>query len=300
MKRKVVRQANQAYTITLPINWVRENKIDKNKEVDLEVSEKNILIYTKNTSVGEKIEINADNLEESQIYRILGALYARGADEITFVSKKNLSSQISKYTNSTLGFALVEQKQDKYLIKDLRQGEYENIDEIFKRVFQMLMIYYDSLIKDVFEEKKEDLESLEARDIEVNKFCLYLQRGINKSSYQNQKQGRALFTYSYEIEKIGDEIQRAWRTAIKYKPKLSKETLELANLSKEGLEKAFEFYYQFNINKIKEIYSLRDKVREKSLKIKSSDAHATRFVRHIVKIIEDASDLTHLTLMIKL
>ena len=65
------------------------------------------------------------------------------------------------------------------------------------------------------------------RDREVNKFCLFLQRAINKSSYPDVVNSRALFSYSYMLEKIGDEVERLWRTNIKNKIKKTKEFKEI-------------------------------------------------------------------------
>ena len=44
MKRKVIKQASQAYTITLPIDWVRQNQISNKSEVDVTVSERSLII----------------------------------------------------------------------------------------------------------------------------------------------------------------------------------------------------------------------------------------------------------------
>jgi hypothetical protein len=119
-------------------------------------------------------------------------------------------------------------------------------------------------------------------------------------SYPDPIKGRALFTYSFCLEKIGDEIHRLWRTDLKYKVKKNKDIKELLELSLQGIEKAFEFYYQFNLNKTNELFKLRQRARDKAMGLKKLDAVTTRFVRHTVKIAEDAADLTQLTLMIKL
>jgi phosphate uptake regulator len=39
MKRKIIKQASQAYTITLPIEWIRKNNISEKSEVDLVVDQ---------------------------------------------------------------------------------------------------------------------------------------------------------------------------------------------------------------------------------------------------------------------
>jgi len=299
MKRKVIKQANQAFTITLPINWVRKNSINKNSEVDVTIVEKSLIINSDNPISGGSIKVNFTNLHQRNIYRHIVALYAKGIDEIEITSDKDISSLIMKTLNSLIGYALIAHKKDIYTIKEFGSGTYQNLDEIFKRVFQMILLFYDAAIKDIFGEEKETIDNLLARDLEVNKFCFYLQRAINKMSYQDPINGRILFTYSYVLEKISDEIERLWRLNIQHKPKKSKEIKELIELSKEGLSKAFTIYYQFNSSKIDDIYTIREKVREKSL-IRNLDPNTSKFIRHIVKIVEEAADLNHLTLMRKL
>ena len=297
MKRKVIKQANQAFTITLPINWARENRINKDSEVDVEISGKSLIINSKASHQGKSTKIDLNGLKDKEIYRNIVALYAQGVDEIKITVNRDVSSTITKCLNSLIGYALVLQEDDLYVIKDINQGNYSNLDEIFKRIFQMILIFYDAAIKDVFGNEKETSESLRARDNEVNKFCLYLQRAINKISYDDQVKARTIFTYSFELEKISDEIERFWRANIGQNIKKTEEMKKLVELSKEALGKAFDLYFQFNNKKINEIYELRNSLREKSDKIKKTDAITTRFIRHMVKISEEAADLTHLTLI---
>jgi len=300
MKRKVIKQANQAYTITLPIDWVRKNSIDKNNEVDIIVKEKVLIINSDNPVVGGKAKVDINNLCSKSIYRVLISLYAKGIDEIELICREDKTQKIIRFLNNLLGYALVEQKEDVYVIKDLKCGETKNLDEVFKRVFQMILNFYESAIKDIFGERKETLEGTVARDFEVNKFSLFLQRAINKMSYSKSIKGRALFTYSFELERVGDEINRLWKTSIKHKIKLNKQIQDLAKLSLEALGAAFEFYYQFNPKKIKKVYDLRDKVRKNSMKLTKLDTMTMRFVRHIINISEYAADFSHLALLMNL
>lgn len=299
MKRNIIKQANQAYTITLPIDWIRKNKLNAKSEVDILVNEKNILVSTSNPNESKKVSINVRDIDERIIRNYILSLYAKGIDEITIISEKDISAEITTALNNVMGFAMISQEKNKYVIKDLNAGTYQHLDEIFKRVFQMVILFYESAINDIFQEEKENIESLKTRDAEVNKFCLYLQRAINKSSYSDVIISRVVFTYSFALEKIGDEVERLWRTNIKHAPKKSKDLKALAELSKQGLEKAYDIFYQFSSTAIEELYSIREKVREKSLKINSKDANANRMIRHIVKIIEDATDLNHLGAMMK-
>jgi phosphate uptake regulator len=300
MKRKVIKQANQAYTITLPIDLVRKNNINKNKELEVIEDGKSLTITNTSGVEIKKAKIELEDLNERNIYRHIAALYANGTDEIEIKSSKDITPAILQGLTNTIGYALLCKKDNIFQIKDIGGTNYSDLDEIFKRVFQMILSFYESAINDIFGEQKETETELRGRDREINKFCLFLQRSINKMSYPDPIKGRILFTYSFELEKIGDEIQRLWRVNIKYKVKKTPEIKKLIEKSLEGLGKAFEVYYQFNNKKSEELYNLRDKLREDSLKIKITDKHTLRFVRHIIRIIEDAADLSHLTLMIRL
>jgi len=300
MKRKIIKQANQAYTITLPIEWVRKNNISEKSEVDLSIEGRSIIINSQNNVSGGKVKIDFSGMDITTVYRYLGALYAKGIDEVEITSKEDISSKIISALNYFIGYALVSQEGNKYIVKDLGGEKQSDLDEIFKRVFQIILLFFESAVNDIFGKQEETIESLKSRDKEVNKFCLFLQRAINKMSYPDPINGRALFTYSYALEKIGDEIERMWRTNIKYDIKKSPALKKLVENSYEGLAKAFDFHFQFNSSRIGAIYSTREKVRNESLKLKGLNGNTFRFVRQAVKIVEDAADLSHLTLIMKL
>lgn len=297
MKRKVIKQANQAYTITLPVEWARKHNLDKNPEINLDINEKTLLISTSNPTAGGKVKINLPELNERNVSLVINALYARGIDEIEITSEGEIDSKISRALRDLNGYALVSKSDNKYVIKDIGGGNYENLDEIFKRVFQMVIIFYESSITDIFGKEEETSEGLNNRDLEVNKFCLFLERAINKMAYPDPINGRVLFTYAYALEQIGDEVHRLWRTNICHCPKKTKKLKEVMELSLECLEKSFDIYYQFSVKKLEEIYKIRDKAREIASTMEKFDYRTSRLLRGAIKISEDATDLTHLTLM---
>ncbi len=297
VKRKIIQQANQAYTITLPIEWVRQNNIGKNSEVEVSLADKSLVISNRGKVEIKKETINVEGLQMRTITRLVQAIYAKGIDELELISKEDISGELVRCLRDTIGFALVSQSEDKYIIKDMGGGNYSDLDEIFKRVFQMILLFYDSAIKDIFGKEKENIQGVDSRDSEINKFCLYLERAISKMSYPDPINGRVLFAYSFCLEKLGDEIHRLWRTNIKYDVKKTPALKELVELSNKGLADAFDFYYQFKPASVEKVYSTRETVRAKSLLLLKTDVHTARFVRHAVKIVEDAADLSQLTLM---
>lgn len=296
MKRKIIRQANQAYTLTLPIDWVRSNKIDKDSEVDVSVEGRSLVVFNEGNVGGRKAKLDVSGFGMRNIYRHINALYAAGVDEIELTSDEEISSEVIKSLNSLIGYVLVSQEEGKYVIKDIAGGGHGDLDEIFKRAFQAVNLFYDSAYKDIFGSGCETNKSLRMRDLEVNKLCLYLQRAINKMSYKDPIRGRALFSYSIELEKIGDDILRLWRANIGSGAKKSGALKDLIQLSKMCLEKSFDLYYRLDSKEVEELYDIRGKVRKQAELVRGS----TPFVRQAIRIAESAVDLSHLTLMIKL
>jgi len=300
MKRKIIKQASQAYTITLPIDWVRNNNLDEKSEVNVDVVEKSLIISHDKRILGERVKINVSGLNERNIIRHISALYAKGADEIEIESDKDISQIIINRINQHMGYAIISQDKNKTVIKDVSGTPQSDLDEIFKRVFQMILSFYDSAKNDIFGKESETIESLKSRDMEINKFCLYLQRAVNKMSYSDPLNGRVLFAYSFEIEKIGDEIERLWRTNIKYDVKKTPYLKKVLDLVGECLNLAFDFYYQTNPKISEKMYELREEVREMAMEKPKTNEFTARLMRHATKIAEEAADLNHLTLIRRL
>src|SRR3989344_4044926 len=96
MKRKIIKQGSGAYTITLPIDWIRQQKLSEDSELDLTVSGKSLLINSNTAPQGGSIALDVSNFPDRKINFSIVALYAKGVDEIVLTSKKDITSPIMK------------------------------------------------------------------------------------------------------------------------------------------------------------------------------------------------------------
>ena len=197
MKRKLVKQAGQAVTITLPIDWIRKNNLKPGDEIDIEASEKDLILRSDKKIIGEKIKLNLTDLQKRIKYTYLNAAYAKGVDEIELEAEKGFFPDF----NQNIGYAVVSHNKNIYTIKDISGVSQENLDEIFKRVFQMILGFYNKAINNIFGETKESFETVRRIDTEINKFALFLERSIMKLSYPDPSIGRIMFAYSFCIGK---------------------------------------------------------------------------------------------------
>lgn len=294
MRRKVIQQAKSAYTLTLPIEWVRENNLEKSREVDVEMQGRSLVVSNTGDVTEKRASLDVSGFLTKNIYLHINSLYARGVDEIEVIADRDISSVITGHLNHLVGYALVSQAGHRYVLRDIGGTGSFDLDTVFKHVFQSVILFFQSAIEDVFGKQKETLRGLTSRDLEVNKLCLYLQRAINKMSYGDAVKGRALFTYSFELEKISDDVLRFWRMNIEKKPRKSSELKVLATQCFELLGKAFDQYYSFSSLQLEALYALRKKIRTGVSRIKSRDNMAN----FILKIAEGILDLNQLTIMI--
>jgi phosphate uptake regulator len=295
MKRRLVKQAGLAVTITLPIDWIRKNNLSPGDEIDVDSNENDLVIRSGKKIKGDSIKLDFEGFSKRQNYIYINAAYAKGVDEIELSNANDISSALIQ----NLGFAVVEQKDNIQKIKDISGVSHENLNIVFKRVFQMIIAYYDTAINDVFGNKSATHDDLRSRDQEINKFVLFLERSIIKSSHPLPLNSKILFAYSFSLEQIGDEVFRFWRHAVNNKISKSKKVEELISISKKALDKSFDVYYHSSDKPVKELMDLKRNIRKNFDELKIDIASA-KLCMHAVKIVELCADLIQLALMKRL
>jgi phosphate uptake regulator len=292
MRRKIIQQAKQAYTITLPIDWVKDLKLKAGDEVEIVSDGKDLVIKTDNKQSGGEIKIDATNMNNRIIYNYLNAAYSGGFDQVEVT---NSSVDISDL-NQMMGYAMVTQKKDLCIIKDISGSSFENLEDIFKQVFQTVIAYYEQAIEDISGEKKGITSTIRKKDDDINKYTIFLERSMIKKGSTDSVMRKIMFTYAFELEKIGDSIFRIWDSEVEEK-KTEEITIELLTLSKQCLEKAFAVFYQTSPEKIKELLILRDKVKDKTEQALKKHKNSRKAIIYSLAIAEDCVDLTQLSLM---
>ena len=292
MKRKIIQQAKQAYTITLPIEWIKSSKLKVGDEVEIVSNGRDLIIKTDNKQFGGGIKIDAKNMNNRILYNYLNAAYSGGFDQVEIISPDLEIPDL----NQMMGYAIVNQKKDACTIKDISGSTFENLEDIFKQVFQTVLSFYEFAIEDISKEKKGVTSTIRKKDDDINKYTLFLERSMIKKGSTDSAMRKIMFTYAFELEKIGDSIFRIWDSEVQEK-KTDEITIELLIISKQCLEKAFAVFYQTSPEKIKELLTLRDKVKDKTEQALKKHKNSRKAIIYALSIAEDCVDLTHLSLM---
>jgi phosphate uptake regulator len=285
MNRKLVQQGGQAYTITLPISWVRANELTAGDDLQLTVTENKITIQGNTESKTGKAFLDVSHSDKRMHFVALNAAYTRGVDELVMKTAQEFS------VKQVMGYAILENKDNLVTIKDISGNVTTNLEDIFKRVFQMIIAFCKEAILDITEKREKKLSHINARDGDINIFCSYLLRAIMKNAHADPAQGKILFTYAYTLEQIGDEIHRIWRTPQQQKvPKIIHTAGDICIAS---LENAFAVCFRGTEKLQAKQFMYKNEIR----KLETKDANTMILLMRMVKMVEMICDLTQLAMM---
>lgn len=122
-KRKIIKLGNTSFTIALPINWIRKNKLDKGSELNIVEHENGELVLSPEIVDEEKkenIEINIDNKEIDEIsYEIINS-YLFDYSTITLIGKNlgKMKKSIVNELDNLFGIDVLEQTSEKLVLKN--------------------------------------------------------------------------------------------------------------------------------------------------------------------------------------
>ncbi|MFT4261597.1 MAG: AbrB/MazE/SpoVT family DNA-binding domain-containing protein [Candidatus Woesearchaeota archaeon] len=186
MQRKIIKQGNNSFTITLPIKWIRSNNIDESSEIFLEQKNNELVLKTNPLDIKEKIsKINISGFDDRSLRVILNNRYRSGCTKIILEGETNKLEFIEQIvSNRLLGFEVTEVKKDKIIISSIAEPQQNNLDQIIRKMFFIIKQTFDE------ESNKDYLKD------KLNNYGNYCMRVIINT--QNQENPEKNF-YKYSI-----------------------------------------------------------------------------------------------------
>lgn len=208
--------------ITLPKDWADSVGLKKNDTVGLQPQpDGSMVIYPGGEQAaiaGSTKVIEADGLTDRDfLYRQLVGAYIAGHDAIEIKSESELSSMVastaSSFTQTAIGLEILEESENRILIKDLMdQGEIKPAKSV-----ERMKVLVRNMLNDVLDALQERdhtiLDSMPDRDREVDRLDWLISRQVNihqKDITISRRMGMDLCeisrcgTVSRSIERIGD------------------------------------------------------------------------------------------------
>ncbi|MBT5022896.1 AbrB/MazE/SpoVT family DNA-binding domain-containing protein [Candidatus Woesearchaeota archaeon] len=257
MKRKIIKQSGRAYTITLPVKWIREINIREGDELNITQLNDELLVSAHAHKKEKKIiKLDVPEGRESAIRTIIVNAYRSGFDiiEVVFKGKKQiLTNTVDTFL---IGFELFEKSKNQFIIETVSEPSYENFENMVNR-----MIY---LLQEIFEILPE--ENIDNLVYKVQKYDNFLKRCISKELFSI---GGATFLWQFlsNLTQIARLAYHFKKSLLKNKKTFDKKVKEIYVMLNEMLELLKKGYLKKDFNVLSELHSFDQKINENAEKL---------------------------------
>ncbi len=308
MKRKAIQLANQTIVVSLPAKWVKQQGIKKGDEIDVEERGRELVIGVKETNGGkeEKIEIDISNLNDRIIRWILSGLHKKGYGEIIIKYNKPIFTKTIEELSKDLftGFAIVEQNEDKCVLKSISKDLESEFDVMLRRAFLVALSMGESCLSILKQGKLTNLKELIALEHTNNQLTNFCERILNKKGYADYKKTCFMYVIVWNLEKICDEYKYICEYLSQpenNKTKISEEVINLFDKVNNFFKSYYELFYKFDVSKLNSLNEERKEIEKevKNLYKKKTDKEI-EVINHLLNVITRAADFSASMFMINL
>ncbi|MBR9691686.1 phosphate uptake regulator PhoU [Candidatus Woesearchaeota archaeon] len=285
MKRKIVKQGAATMTISLPAPWIKKFSLKEGDELNIEEVGSSINITTEKAMGKRRIELDAKELGFFTKNE-LGHLYFLGFDEVIIHFKnKEVLNQIKSRLPDCIGYEIIDQTEDKIVIKSISSELETEFDNILRKVFLMLKemgdSVYDALKNNEFSRLKQirDMESIN------NKFTAFLTRLLSKKGYKRPERSLQAYDMMQNLERTADVYKYICDDFINRKKAVDKDVLELLNKINDYYKLLYEIFYKFDPEKKTALYGDRHALKEQADKFLKSGKEVV-LSHHLIELLE--------------
>ncbi|MCM2325033.1 MAG: AbrB/MazE/SpoVT family DNA-binding domain-containing protein [Candidatus Woesearchaeota archaeon] len=293
MKRKLVKQGNNALTITLPKEWLTRYGLNAGDEVFLKENDSDILIKAEPSAELKKVRFRLDSFK-GIIQKYLQSLYRQGISEIELdYQDSSLLSEVHKTLNASLiGYEIIDHSQNKIIIKSVAEVQDGNFDAMFRRIFRVNLSMLHLLKKMLEESIFDEIESVMMLEETNNKLTNFCRRSISKRLYEGQEIV-LLYSVIEVLERMADEI----KYLISYfksgkKPIIASNEKKLISDAVDFFELCHTSYFSDDfLSHVKEGIKRKDLI-ENSLKVFHKSTHKDFYIMHyFINIIQQTAHI---------
>lgn len=196
MERKLVKQGQNALTVTLPSDWLRAYKLSAGNVVDITVQNEILLVSTKKRAANVSITLDGKNQSGWQFWQKVLSAYLNGHDEIIILNPSQKDTY--RYSPFLFGFSIVSLNAKKAVLKSAIAQPTETITELLSRIryqFKALATALDEGLS---------YDDVKQREHILDTTLYYTMRFLRK--YSNMQKDYPRFVLCLVIEAAADNV----------------------------------------------------------------------------------------------
>ncbi|MBT5023135.1 hypothetical protein HOK51_06415 [Candidatus Woesearchaeota archaeon] len=303
MKRKLVKQGNNALTLTVPAEWIKKYGLSAGSEVEIDEQGTNLVLFSEKEYDIKTAKIDLTGLNKTLIFAYITAAYRKGCDEIEIIFGKSEDIRaVQNVVDSSLGMAIMRQSDKGCLIKDMTGSGDMDFDTVVRRIFLLLKNMAEDSLDALKKKDKQILSNMLYQDMNVNKFANFCLRLLSKKGYKNFTDTNAMHYIISSLENIGDEYTRLCMDFEDYEftKEINKRNLKLFEHVNEFFDYFYKLYYKFDNDSALELLKRKDKISAMIDKqMHTNDVYETKLLYHLSKIIHLVLDVAERKVMIE-
>jgi phosphate transport system protein len=188
-KMQVVGRAS--FSVTLPPDWVKENKLNPSDQISITREDDGSLRLIPGTMPEEKdvkITIDADRCKSPGLLKrlIIGG-YNRGCDSIEIVSERTISEnhwkEIHESIDSLMGIGIVESTSNRVILQSMVDASKFPLKPLLKRFCEIITSMYEDALQALKDNDHSLATDIINRENEVNKIYWLMGRQTVAAAY---------------------------------------------------------------------------------------------------------------------
>jgi len=192
MEVRKLQRLGRTYSVSLPPNWVKENKLKPSDQITLIIEEDRSLRLVPGIIREEKEElkttIDVDRYKEHGLLaRLIVVSYIRGCDIIEIVSKHTISEnnrkEIQGVIGNLLGLGIVESTSNRVMLQSVVDSAKFPIKPLLKRLCGLVSSMYEDAIQALNDKDSSLAAGVIQRENWINKIYWLMSRQIAASSF---------------------------------------------------------------------------------------------------------------------
>jgi phosphate uptake regulator len=187
-----LQRLGRTYSVSLPPNWVKENKLKPSDQITFTIEDDGSLRLVPGIILEEKEElkttIDVDRYKDHGLLtRLITASYVRGCDIIEIVSKHTLSEnhrkEIQSVIGNLLGLGILESNSKCVMLQSVVDSAKFPIRPLLKRLCGLVSSMFEDAMRALNDKDSSLAAGVIQRENWINKIYTLLQRQIAVSSF---------------------------------------------------------------------------------------------------------------------
>ncbi len=263
MRRKIIKQGNNSYTVTLPIDWIRDENLAEGSEVDIvrENSQLNISLTKEAKKNQTKISIDLKNYNSRSIINILNQAYRKGYDIIILNYHNNDQLHcIKDNVKGLFGFEVVDIKNNECILQNIAEPSGEKFDVILRKVFLIIKESSIEILNELKNNKAENIKKLEEEKKTFDNYTNLCRRLIIRDKIGGTKDSYSLLIIVSRLSLIYHAYYYLYKAIMNKKVNINKDILNLFSETNKMFDLFNDAFYKKDFEKANKIGILKDRL----------------------------------------